>query len=149
MEVWRAGPTARHLIFRLHSIKLGDSRQLMSTMTFSRISATVAFNHSWLGDRTLSPARLEVELYYTTGCSSCSFYWSPLQQITDMLHFWSSRLSHTLFFSGFSLPCSSSFSTFIYCACQATINVCLWWTYITVKGLILISEPFTFYCCVL
>lgn len=41
---------ARHLIFGLHSLKPGGGRQLMSAVTFSFISATAAFNHSWLGD---------------------------------------------------------------------------------------------------
>lgn len=50
-ELGPASRTSRHLIFRLYSIKLGGCGQLMSTMTFSSISATAPFNHGWLGRR--------------------------------------------------------------------------------------------------
>lgn len=71
VEVGSASLTARHLIFRLHSIKMGDSGQLMSTMTFSSISATAAFYRNWLGNRTQSPAKLEVVYCCMTGCYNC------------------------------------------------------------------------------
>lgn len=79
VQAGTASLTTRHLIFRLHSIKLGGSGQLMSTMTFSSRSATAAFNHGWLGDETQSPAKLEVVYCCMTGCYNCSFHWSSLQ----------------------------------------------------------------------
>lgn len=54
------GLTARHLIFRLRSIKPRGSRHLMKIMTFSNMSATVTFSQCSLRDGVQSLARLEV-----------------------------------------------------------------------------------------
>lgn len=127
-RVGAAGLTARRLIFRLHSIKAGSSGQLMSTMTFSNMSAIVTFNHRWLRDGVQSPAsRAMVRLCMMSGCYKYSFNWffcSLLQSCgdnRDTLHvlsrqtsespracaFQSSAVLHHLFFPFLTLPFSS------------------------------------------
>lgn len=99
VEAGTAGLTGRHLIFRLHSVRLEGSGQLMSTMTFSSWAAAVAFNHGWLGDRAQSPSKLEVVCRCMTGCNNWSFLCSPLHFLgkIELWHFLKESISPTAF----------------------------------------------------
>lgn len=53
-QKFSAGAADTHLIFRLHSIMAGGTGQLMSTMPFSNMSATVTFNQRWQSRASVS-----------------------------------------------------------------------------------------------
>lgn len=87
VEIRAAGLTVRHLIFRLHSIKLGGSGQLMSTMTFQQHICQSGLRSRLTGRRGLeSLARLEVVCCCMTGRFDCSFHLSPLRCTANYRH---------------------------------------------------------------